>query len=95
MLSDLRVFLSFQVLENKEFVEMLANLTVNKDDSSLARRKKVCADDNRHGAVASGGIAIFVVIAVGSLVIGIDLSRVYALISTPSGNQRGKHESYA
>lgn len=61
-------------------------MTVNKEEISQARRKKACAKDSRGAAIATGGIALFFMIAVGSLFVVTDLSRIFTFLSQQQTN---------
>lgn len=92
--NKLRSFL-FQIVEDPSFKKLIENMTVDKDDTAEAKRRKVSAQDDREGSVASGGVALFFLIAAGSLFVIIDMSRLFPLISKIFKTKQRNNESHA
>ena len=61
-----------QVLQEPAFVRMLEEMTVNRTQTSRARRQLTSVEDQRLVARASGGVAAAIIAAVVSVFVVID-----------------------
>ena len=74
LLPNLRLLIHFQITEDKNFKKLIKDMTIDKENTKFSSMRKISARDKRTSAQASGGIALFILIGIISVIVLIDLT---------------------